>query len=421
MHQFRIRVLKLLRATERYTKLDMVYLASGSVWSVVGIVVSTGLALATSVAFANLLPKETYGTYQYIISVVALISLLGLPGMKSAISYAAARDKDASFLEAVRVKMRWNFVAAFAAFCTALYYFYQSNHQLGAAFAIVACFLPFWEIYGSYVSYLQGKKKFSSMTIYEIWAQAFNAVAIVLILYFSDSLLMLLITFFASWTAARLYFFNRTLRKFPPNDERDPATISYGKHLSLMSVLGAIASNADKFLIWQYLGAVEVAVYTFALAIPSRITSSFASLNRLYFPKAVNRTLYEVRHLLIRRVILLSSVTTACAVMYALLAPYFFQIFFPQYMEAVPYTQILGVLIAFQPFSLLGTALSAHARKKELYVSSIVPPLCQILLLAILVPLYKTLGAIVAISATQAIEAVILIILFSWAARHPKT
>lgn len=409
-----------LKKTEKYAKTDMIYLASGGFWSGVGVVFSGLLALATSVAFANLLPKETYGTYQYIISMIALVSLLGLPGMKSAISYASARDKDASFLEALRTKMRWNYLSAFAAFSIALYYFYQANYQLSSAFTIVACFLPFWEIYGNYVPYLQGKKKFKSMTIYEIATQAFNAVAVIVVIFLSDSLLALLTTFLASWTIGRFFFFKLSLKKYPPNNERDPATIPYGKHLSVMSVLGAIASNVDKLLIWQFLGPVEVAVYTFALAIPNRVVSSFASINRLYFPKAVHRTLHEVRYTLIYRIFILFLVTASCAGLYVFIAPYFFALFFPQYMEAVPYTQILGILIALQPFSLLATSLSAHARKKELYAINIIIPVSQIILLSILVPALKITGAIVALSVAQILESILLVILFLWAAHHTE-
>ena len=54
-------IFRMLRWSERFTKTDMVYLAKGSFWMMakqVGVsIISFGLAIA----FANLLPQETYG------------------------------------------------------------------------------------------------------------------------------------------------------------------------------------------------------------------------------------------------------------------------------------------------------------------------------------------------------------------------
>jgi O-antigen/teichoic acid export membrane protein len=409
----------LLRWSEKYTKVDMVYLASGTVWVIIGNIGAAVMALGTAVAFANLLSKETYGTYQYVLSGVALISLLALPGMKNAVSYAVSHNKDASFLEVVREKIAWGFLASFAAISVALYYYVNHNYLLTSAFAAVACFLPFWEAYGYYVPYLQGKREFGAITLYELAVQAINAAAIIAVMLFSHSLLVLLLAYFASWTIGRLYFFKRALKKYPPNNERDPATIGYGKHLSIMSILSALASNADKLLIWQFLGPAEVAIYTFALTVPSRITNSLASINRLYFPKAATRPLSEIRTVIVRRVLLLTAATTTIAVVYALLAPLLFELFFPKYLEAVPFTQILGVLVALQPFSLLVTALSAHAQKKELYIYNTVSPILQLGLYVILIPLYGVLGAALSITITQFVECLLVVGLFYFASKRP--
>ena len=55
-----------LRKTEKYTKTDMVYLASGGFWLSIKTALSILIALSLSIAFANLLPKETFGEYKYI-------------------------------------------------------------------------------------------------------------------------------------------------------------------------------------------------------------------------------------------------------------------------------------------------------------------------------------------------------------------
>ncbi|KND50604.1 MAG: O-antigen export protein [Parcubacteria bacterium C7867-007] len=398
---------------------DMNYLVSGGFWSAVGTGLSVLIGLATAVAFANLLSKETYGTYQYILSGVTLLGLLSLPAMKSAIFYAAARNKDGSFLEAIRVKMRWNLLSAGAAFAVAAYYFLNGNMLLAGSFAIVGLFIPVWEVYGNYVHYLLGKKHFKDGIIYEAIAQGVNAITIITILLLTKNLFILLFGFFASWTIMRVFLFRRTLHKYPPNTERDPELIGYAKHLSFMTVLTTLASNADKMLLWQFLGPIGIATYTLSLTVPSRVTNALGSINRLYFPKAVEHDLTTIRKVLVPRVVLLVFLASGIAIAYIAAAPYVFEIFFPKYMESVPYTQALSILIALQPISLFGTALSAHARKKELYIFSFIPPVLQIGLFILLIPTLHVWGAILSIAITQLVENILLTGLFFHASATP--
>lgn len=399
----------LLRWSEKYTKTDMVYFASGGGWSAFGTVVTGLLGLATATAFANLLPQTTYGTYQYVLSALGLLGILGLPGMKTAISYATARGADASFFDAIRAKIRWSFLSSLASLGLAGYYLFQGNQLLAGCFVIVSIFLPWWDVFGNYVPYLQGKKRFSSLTLYEAGAQFVNAAAIIAAIALTDNLIVLFIAFFLSWTVGRLYFYRRALKIAPPNDTKDSSIVSYGKHLSVMSILSTIASNADKFLLWHFLGPIQVAVYTFSLTIPLRISSIFATLNRLYFPKVAEQEFSNVKHTLFRKIFFISILTITATAAYIFAAPYIFDIFFPAYKEAVPYTYIAALLIATQPFSLIATALSAHAKKKELYVYNLLPPLVQIGLLVVLIPHFHIYGAVAALVGAQFFENILLI------------
>ena len=68
MQNLRNKTYQLLRKSEGFLKVDMVYLAKGNFWQVLGQVVNNALSLALIFVFANYLPKETYGLYRYILS-----------------------------------------------------------------------------------------------------------------------------------------------------------------------------------------------------------------------------------------------------------------------------------------------------------------------------------------------------------------
>ena len=72
---------RLLRKSERYFKTDMVYVARGGFWVTAGNIVSALAAFGLAVAYANLLPKESYGTYKYILSLAGIIGAFSLTGL----------------------------------------------------------------------------------------------------------------------------------------------------------------------------------------------------------------------------------------------------------------------------------------------------------------------------------------------------
>jgi hypothetical protein len=94
----------------------------------------------------------------------------------------------------VRTKIKWNFLAAGGAVIVAVYYYFHQNLLLAGAFAIVAFFTPFWEVFGTYVNYLLGKKRFKEVVFYEDAAQLLNAIVIITIILFTKNVLALLVS-----------------------------------------------------------------------------------------------------------------------------------------------------------------------------------------------------------------------------------
>jgi len=75
---------------------DNYFLTQGSYLSI-GHVISIICGFLLSIAFARFLPKEIYGQYRYILSVVAILAIFTLPGLKTAITQAVARGFEGSF------------------------------------------------------------------------------------------------------------------------------------------------------------------------------------------------------------------------------------------------------------------------------------------------------------------------------------
>lgn len=405
-------LISLLRWSEKYTKTDMVYLASGGFWTTASSVVSLAIAAVTFWAFANLLPKENYGTYQYILSIVDLFGIFVLSGIDTAAGRSTAQGKDGSLMDGLYTKIRWGLIGGSGSLILGLYYLSHANPLLGWGFVMTGLFIPFWEAPGIYGTYIQGKKRFDLVGFSDVFVQTVVTLVLIPALFLTHNVLIILFLYLSSMGLARFALLRFSFKKLPPNTIRDPEMIPYGKHLSLISVINTIASNADVVFLWHMLGPAQVAVYRFSQSIPMRANGFFKIINRLSFPKMAAQESETLKRTLMPKILLLVSLSTIAAGAYALSAPYIFKFFLPQYIEAVPYTIFAALLIALQPFSLISSAFTAQGKKKSLYVWSIWVPLARIGLFLVLIPAFGLWGALIALIGAKVIECLLLILLF---------
>src|SRR3989338_6258286 len=110
----KVKTYNFLRWTEKWLKTDMVYLTKGGFWLTAGQLFSSLSAFLLSIAFANLLPRETYGTYKYVLSIASLLSIPTLSGMTTSLAQAVAGCYDGSFIPALKARIKWGLFGALA-------------------------------------------------------------------------------------------------------------------------------------------------------------------------------------------------------------------------------------------------------------------------------------------------------------------
>lgn len=390
-------ILKLLRWSEQYTKTDMIYLAKGGGWLTFDTVVSAFITFGIAVAFANLLPKETYGTYRFILSVVAILAIPTLAGMKTALTKSVAQGFDGSLLAVLKERLRWGMLSTLGSFGVSGYYLWQGNQELGIAFAIIALLIPLYESFALFQSFLNGKKKFNTLAQYNIASRLFSGFVLVGTIFLTSNLFLILLAYFGSWIIARTFLFYRTKSRFTENNKVDMGTTSYGKHLSLMQIISIIANHLDKILLFHFLGAAQVAIYAFAVAIPEQAKGMLKSLSTLALPKFANRSSESIRSQLWQKIGVFILVVIPAIGLYWIAAPYIYEIFFPEYTQSIFYSQIYTLSLIGTATILPKAALEAKESIKNLYIFNLIGSVVYIGLLIVLVVLYGLLGAIIAI------------------------
>ena len=397
VQNIKTKVYDLLRWSEQYTKTDMVYLARGSFWLTAGNVINSVAVFLSAIAFANLLPKETYGIYKYVLSISGILSITTLGGMEHAVAQAVAKGQEKTFPIALKTRVRYGFWGFIASLLAAGYYYSQQQFTLAIAFALISIFIPFIDTLGMYQNYLQNKKLFNVSATYGSISQVIAVIVLVTILFLTKNLFSILLGYFAIWTLLRFIFLKITLKKFPPNENYDPQAISYGKHASVINIMATLIGSLDNVLLFHYLGAADLAIYSFAIAPIAQLRSLTQYLPTLALPKLAQRPVKEIDLMLKKRIVLLFLIGIIIAGGYFIITPLVYKIFFPKYLDAIFYSQIFAISIALtMPHDIFGSAVSSKLTstpKKMLYLWNM-PSIVLVASLFLFIPRLGILGVI---------------------------
>lgn len=390
------RLYPILRWSEKYTKTDMVYLTKGGFWMTFGQGAAMISGFLISIAFANLFPKESFGTYKFVLSIVGIMGIFYLTGLGTSVTQSVARGFDSSLRRGFHTNLKWSLGVFLAGVILSLYYYLGSNNLLSLSFLLMGIFFPIATSAGLYGAYLNGKKNFKRNSFFSIIQNTLPAVALITTLFLTQNLMVIIIVYFLITALVPLFLYYLTIRGHQSEGQKeDPELISYGKHLSAMDIVGQIAHSFDKILIFHYLGATPLAIYAFAIAPIEQLQGGKKILSTLIFPKLSEQSFTKLQKSAPRKALLLIFYALGLAGLYVLLVPYFYKIFYPQYLDSVLYSQVYSLTLLAISGSIFDNILQAHKRKKELYLHRIIVPTVQILLFLILLPRFGLMGLIV--------------------------
>jgi O-antigen/teichoic acid export membrane protein len=404
----------------RKTHVDIAYVAKGGFWLTIGQAVATLTGFLVTVVLANLLTEEQYGSYKYILSLYGIIAVFSLSGMATAITRATAKGHEGVFRHGTRLTFLWGLGMTAFALVAGGYYLYKGNMLLGWSLGLIALFAPLLQSSALYFAYINGKRDYRTYTLFTILYSTLPPVALIVTALITTEVLWLVFVFLASETLVHVVQYWLTIRKYHPNNSMDGASTGYGKHLSLMNILGGVSFNLDKILVWQHLGAAPLALYAIATAPPQQLRYLSKILNTMALPRFSERSLEELQNTMRHKAILLFGISAGIVLVYVLLAPILYHVFFPKYEEAIIYSQVFSLLILFFPATLFQQALTAHMQKKQLYVLQTVIPLTKISILMILLPLFGIWGVLLTMFLAEILR-LILVVYFFYHIKNART
>jgi len=276
-----------LRWSEQYTKIDMVYFAGNGFWLLLAQGVAMVSAFFVIVILTRVLSPEVFGQYRFVLSIVAILTIFTLPGTGVSLTRAVARGAQVNLSNIAKAKVYWGCGGAIAALLIALYYYMHGNIVLACAFCVAALFIPLYEAYFVYSFYYRGKQDFKTPALYEALSTIGAALVSIITVLYTDNLYAVIAAFFFGKLATRYFYYRKTLRKQTLTIKKTTTddTIEYGKKLSAIGIVGVMAENLDKIMVWHFLGAEALALYITALAIPLSVAQVFEFVPQLFLPK----------------------------------------------------------------------------------------------------------------------------------------
>jgi O-antigen/teichoic acid export membrane protein len=386
--------------SEKYAQADMFYIASNSFWTSLNFGITSIFSLALIFFFANFLSKETYGNYRYVMSISGALGFLTLSGMSTAVTQAVARGHDGILRYAVKLQLKWNMLFLAASSLVGAYYIANDNSVVGLSILILGLSFPFISAFSTFGDFMSGKKEFKLIAIWGIATNIIYTSSMILAIIFGKSVLVLVIVYSLSNLVVSGFLYLKTIKIFnPPHQKQteEKNLLNYGFHLSLVNVFGTVSQYVDKVLVFHYLGAVQLAVYGLALAIPERIRGYTKSLNSIVLPKLSGKEISNIRPVFYKRILQGMAVGALISLVYILLSPYVFKFFLPKYLESIRYSQAISLyFIANLPLSYIASIFRSQKMLRAIYLSSTVFAISKITLFVILGALWGVWGIVLA-------------------------
>ncbi len=410
MQSLRNKVFGLLRSSERLFKLDMVYLAKGGWWTSLSFIIGILASFVTMVAFGNLLPREVYGTYNYLLSLGASLSFLTLSGIGPAVMRAVARGYENVTPRALRLSLKYNSLSIAIVLTVASYYAFKGNMLFAFSLTLLSLAYPLAESFHIYKQILTGRKRFDTLAKITSAISLIGAIATVTALLLTDNILIL-IALYASMSLLPniiVYFLvTRHIGKMEPVPEQLQEMKRTAIHITGAGIAGIVSSYIDKVILFQVAGPAALAIYGFAAAGPERLKSLVKNWFSIALPSLAQKSLSQIRQVVYKRVAFSFLIGLILAATYWLLAPVLFKTFLPRYLDAVFYSQILALSVTLAPASIyFGSVFASQNMLKATYALNFANHATRIVLYVIFGWLWQIWGLIIASLLSTFINAV---------------
>ena len=390
----------LLTAVGNKCGIDAHYFAKNSSLVLLGHGIQILRGIITGYVVARFFQQEIYGQYQFMLTVVGMLTVFGLPGLASSVTRAWARGDSFSR----RKLTKWHLLVCLTGSLILLgmipFLEYYGREELWMLFLVAAVLFPLSPIATvNFGGYTVGKARFDLSLYATIAWSILSIIATLAIVAFRQSAVLM---FAASTAIPSIVYLWGSRRLQPPNKNGPDNTRSilrYGWQLTLANTPVDLVWYIDKLLISHFFGLNQLALFSVALLIPEQVKLFVKQLLPVTFARqAAGKDSRERRRKLMKFVLAGTAIFAAGIALYIVLVPFLMPLLFPKYdaRELTILTSVAAATLITFPGTLFAQYLEAQRMVWAVRFSNWSAAAVLAVSLFILVPWLGLLGAIIA-------------------------
>jgi len=359
------------------------------------LVISLGVASLMAAVFT----REQYGTYQFVIGVVAGLSFLSLLGSGPVIMQETAKGNHGTFVRAFKWQLLLSPLYSVALLALAGYYYYVADKTaIALCFAATSAFFPLKTVLVSYQSYVLGRQNYSLYARLPVLVSLGVAVATALAVWITRSPAPVLLVVGVVTVAMHLLAFKYVFKTCPPeNDSHHPSSIRFGFGLSALYITPTISAQLGTLLVGTLLSMENVAVLVLAVMPLQKSKALLDPLREYFSPRVVSKTGSRMFRGANRVILAYMSVALAYVLIAVAVMPLFFRIFFPDYMDAIPLARLaMFCLLPGAPAAIMELTIYSERRLRQTGVIRLAQFIFDLAVAVVFIYKWGVLGAIIA-------------------------
>ncbi|MCK4948007.1 MAG: oligosaccharide flippase family protein [Candidatus Aureabacteria bacterium] len=389
----------ILDLLERLTKVNVRYFFKNTLLMLLPLFVNSFAKLTQNIAFARFSTENIFGQFAFIMSVLAILTMASLPGLKIATVNSIAIGNIGSFRRLSFVKVKYSFLGMAGCFIVALYYYFIASQPiLSSSFVIAGIFFVPYCGYNLWTAFYIGNKKFG---IYASLISAISILSIVFILisiFRKASLPIIILAALLAHVIFNLVITSSILRKLPEKKHDIRDGVKFSKHITFIGAIGILFVNLDKIIVGAFLGFQALAIYQVAYSFQNQLKSLLMIETSLIFPKLSELEREKAFLKVKNKFLLITILSVSLGVIGFLVARPLILLFFSKtYESSIVYSQLLILLMSFGfPSQIIKTLFESQNYIKGLYLLNVLFPTIAILLMIPLIYYFGIAGAVIA-------------------------
>jgi Polysaccharide biosynthesis protein. len=205
---------KLKEIMDNYSKkigIDLDYFIKNSFLTILIQISNITLSLILTIFLARFTTKDVFGSYNFIISIISMLTIISMPGFNFTLIKSASRGKDGLYNKIFKLRFFWSLIGVPFLIFVGLYYFYFENQMIGLGLLLASIFFPFFDPPTIWVKLLQGKKRFDLVTKNSIIIIFIRTVTIIIATILgSGNIIPILIAFLIAHSSLNLLYYYKS-------------------------------------------------------------------------------------------------------------------------------------------------------------------------------------------------------------------